>query len=74
MKPVNPTTENRKFLKPVSFTSVAICFQTKTMATLVNYTCKSFIKLAPDKFKAPSTRIRVKKNVRIRRVDVAKAY
>ena len=23
------------------------------MATLVNYTCKSFIKLAPDKFKGP---------------------
>ena len=28
----------------------------KTMVTLVNYTCKSFIKLAPDKFRAPSKR------------------
>ena len=44
------------------------------MATLENYTCKSFIKLAPAKFKAPSTGIRVKKNVRIRRVDVAKTW
>ena len=44
------------------------------MATLVNYTCKSFIKLAPDKFKAPSLGIRVKKNVGIRRVDGAKAW
>ena len=39
---------NRNFLKPVSSKD-----QFKTMATLVNYTCKSFIKLAPDKFKGP---------------------
>ena len=78
---------NSNLLKPVSskgqfnktFTSVIykcsyLFSDSKTMATLVNYTCKSFIKLAPDKFKAPSTRIRVKKNVRIRRVAVAKAW
>ena len=78
---------NRNFLKPISsrgqfnktFTSVIykcsyLFSDSKTMATLVNYTCKSFIKLAPDKFKAPSTRIRVKKNIRIRRVDAAKTW
>ena len=78
---------NSNLLKPVSskgqfnktFTSVIykcsyLFSDSKTMATLVNYTCKSFIKLAPDKFKAPSTRIRVKKNVRIRRVDGAKTW
>ena len=76
---------NRNFLRPISsrgqfnktFTIVIYkcCYlfsDSKTMATLVNYTCKSFTKLAPAKFKAPSTGIRVKKNVRIRRVDVAK--
>ena len=57
---------NSNLLKPVSskgqfnktFTSVIykcsyLFSDSKTMATLVNYTCKSFIKLAPDKFKGP---------------------
>ena len=78
---------NRNFLKSVSsrgqfnktFTSVIykcsyLFSDSKTIATLVNYTCKSSIKLAPKKFKAPSTRIRVKKNVRTRRVDGAKTW
>ena len=82
-KPVNPTTEiatfwNRYLLQDTFTSAIYKCSylfsDSKTMATLVNYTCKSFIKLAPDTFKAPSTRIQVNKSVRIRQVDRAKAW
>ena len=50
-----PTT--RSSLTSVIYKCRYLFSDSKTMATPVNYTCKSFIKLAPDKFKAPSTRI-----------------
>ena len=50
-----PTT--RSSLTSVIYKCRYLFSDSKTIATPVNYTCKSFIKLAPDKFKAPSTRI-----------------
>ena len=38
-----------KIFTSVIFKCSYLFSDSKTMATLVNYTCKSFIKLAPDK-------------------------
>ena len=74
LKPVSSRGQFNKTFTSVIYTCSYLFSDSKTMATLVNYSCKSFIKLAPDKFKAPSTRIRVKKNVWIRRADKAKTW